>query len=66
MTRRAAYAVPRLRKSRDLDDVAKERSGSSAGHATLERGFPTKAVPRFDKRYRVVSEDLPEASRRTR
>lgn len=54
-----AYAVPRLRKSRDLDSVEKERARLEAWHATMERGFPTKAVPRFDKRYRVVREDLP-------
>jgi epsilon-lactone hydrolase len=54
-----AYAVPRLRKSRDLDDVDTERARLERWHATMERGFPTKAVPRFDKRYRVVEEQLP-------
>ena len=54
-----AYAVPRLRKSRDLTDVATERARLERWHETLEHGIPTKAVPRFDKRYRVVSEDLP-------
>jgi acetyl esterase/lipase len=54
-----AYAVPRLRKSRDLSSVEKERARLEKWHASMERGFPTKAVPRFDKRYRVVQEDLP-------
>jgi monoterpene epsilon-lactone hydrolase len=54
-----AYALPRLRKSRDLDTVEKERARIEAWHATMKRGFPTKAVPRFDKRYRVAQEDLP-------
>jgi monoterpene epsilon-lactone hydrolase len=54
-----AYAVPRVRRSRDLDDVAKERARLERWHATLEPAFPTGAVRRFDKRYRVVREDLP-------
>lgn len=58
-----AYAVPRVRKSRDLDDVEKERARLEKWHATpdfgAERGFPTKAVPRFDKRYRFTEETLP-------
>lgn len=54
-----AYAVPRLRRSRDLTDVDTERARLERMHATLERGFPTQAVPRFDKRYRVVEEELP-------
>ena len=61
-----AYAVPRLRKSRDLTDVAVERARLETWHASMERGFPTNAVPRFDKRYRVVQEELRAASRRTR
>jgi len=54
-----AYAVPRLRRSRDLDTVEKERARLEKWHAVMERGFPTNAVRRFDKRYRVVQEDLP-------
>jgi monoterpene epsilon-lactone hydrolase len=54
-----AYALPRLRKSRDLDTVEKERARLEAWHATMKRGFPTKAVPRFATRYRVAQEDLP-------
>jgi acetyl esterase/lipase len=54
-----AYAVPRVRRSRDLDDVAAERARLERWHASLDRGFPTGAVRRFDKRYRVVEEQLP-------
>ena len=54
-----AYVVPRARKSRDLDDVDKERARLERWHATLDRGFPTNAVRGFDKRYRVVEEQLP-------
>lgn len=54
-----AYALPRLRRSRDLSSVEKERARLEKWHATLERGFPTNAVRRFDRRYRVVEEQLP-------
>jgi acetyl esterase/lipase len=53
-----AYALPRLRRSRDLKDVDTERTRLERWHATLERGFPTTAVRRFDQRYRVVEEQL--------
>ncbi len=54
-----AYAVPRLRRSQDLDDVAQERARLESWHAEMERGFPTRAVPRFDRRYRFTEEELP-------
>ena len=54
-----AYVVPRVRKSRDLEDVDVERARLETWHATLERGFPTNAVRGFGKRYRVVEEQLP-------
>jgi epsilon-lactone hydrolase len=54
-----AYVVPRARKSRDLDDVDEERGRLERWHATLDRSFPTNAVTRFEKRYRVVQEELP-------
>ena len=54
-----AYAVPRVRRSRDLTDVDVERARLERWHATMERGFPTRAVPRFDKRFRVTKEVLP-------
>ena len=54
-----AYVVPRVRKSRDLKDVEVERARLERWHATLDRGFPTSAVRRFDKRFRVTEEQLP-------
>jgi monoterpene epsilon-lactone hydrolase len=54
-----AFAVPRVRRSRDLDTVERERARLEAWHATMDRTFPTQAVRRFDRRYRVVAEDLP-------
>ena len=54
-----AYAVPRMRRSRDLADVDAERARLERWHASLDRTFPTNAVPRFDKRFRVVEEELP-------
>lgn len=53
-----AYAMPRLRRSRDLDDVDTERARIERWHATLDRRLPTKAVRRFDKRFRVTEERL--------
>ena len=49
-----AQAVPRLRKSRDLDTPEAERARLERWHATLDRTFPTRAVPLFDRRYAVV------------
>jgi acetyl esterase/lipase len=54
-----AYVLPRVRKSRDLKDVDVERARLERWHATLDRGFPTSAVRRFDKRFRVTEERLP-------
>ena len=54
-----AYAVPRLRKSRDLEDRDRERARLERWHATLDRGFPTQVVPFFARRFAVVREDLP-------
>lgn len=56
-----AYALPRVRRSRDLTDVDTERARLERWHATLDRSFPTGAVRRFDKRYRVVEEQLRSA-----
>src|SRR5687767_11246735 len=54
-----AYVMPRLRRSRDLDDVDVERARIERWHETLDRSLPTKAVRRFHQRYRVVEEQLP-------
>ncbi len=53
-----AWAVPRLRKSRDLDSVEAERGRIERWHAGLQRGLPTRAVPRFAQRFSVVTEQL--------
>jgi epsilon-lactone hydrolase len=51
-----AWTVPRLRRSRELDSVEAERDRLARWHATTERGLPTRAVPRFAKRFSVVTE----------
>ena len=48
-----AVAVPRLRKSREIDDEDLERGRIERWHATMPRELPTNAVIRFDKRYEV-------------
>ena len=52
-----AWAVPRVRKSRDLDDVETERARIERWHAGLDRSLPTRLVPRFAKRFSVVEEE---------
>ena len=54
-----AQAVPRLRKSRDLDQPEVERARLVKWHTTLDRGFPTGAVPMFNRRFAVIREELP-------
>jgi monoterpene epsilon-lactone hydrolase len=56
-----AWALPRLRGSRDLEDVATERARVERWHTTLDRALPTNAVWRFDRRYTVTTESLPGA-----
>ncbi len=53
-----AQAVPRLRRSRELESQQAERARLEKWHATLDRGFPTAAVPFFGRRYAVVREEL--------
>lgn len=53
-----AWAVPRLRKSRDLDTIDAERGRLERCHAGLDRKLPTRAVPRFAKRFSVVTEQV--------
>jgi len=53
-----AYVVPKLRKSRELDTPYAERSRIESWHSTLDRTFPTRAVPFFARRYAVVREQL--------
>jgi epsilon-lactone hydrolase len=52
-----AWAVPRVRKSRDLDDVDVERARIERWHATLDRSLPTRLVPRFERRFAVEVEE---------
>jgi monoterpene epsilon-lactone hydrolase len=54
-----ARALPRMRKSRELDSPEAEKARLEKWHTTLDRSFPTKAVPLFDRRYAVVREELP-------
>ena len=53
-----AWAVPRLRRSRELDDAARERARVEAWHARLDRAVPTRLVPRFDRRFSLVTEEV--------
>jgi epsilon-lactone hydrolase len=53
-----AWTVPRVRKSRDLDDVDLERARIEGWHVGLDRSLPTRLVPRFARRFSVVEEDV--------
>lgn len=53
-----ARAVPKLRKSRDLDDVEHERARVERWHAGLDRSLPTGLVPGFRRRFTLTEEDL--------
>ena len=53
-----ARLVPALRRSRELDDEPTERARIEAWHATLDRTLPTRAVPRFAKRWEATVGDI--------
>ena len=53
-----ARLVPKVRRSRELESPESERARLEKWHATLDRGFPTAAVPLFHRRYSVVREEL--------
>src|SRR3954470_8424492 len=53
-----ARVVPALRKSRELDSPEAEKARLEKWHTTLDRTFPTGAVPLFGRRYAVVEEEL--------
>lgn len=53
-----AWAVPRLRGSRELDTVEAERARLERRHVGLDRALPTRVVPRFHRRFSVVTETL--------
>ena len=54
-----ARLIPRLRKSRELDDEPTERARVERWHEGLDRSLPTGSVPRFRQRFSVVTERLP-------
>ncbi|MGI8523924.1 MAG: alpha/beta hydrolase [Nocardioides sp.] len=54
-----AWAIPRLRKSRELDNEPAERARVERWHAELDRSLPTRLVPRFGRRWSVITEELP-------
>ena len=51
-----AWSIPRMRRSRELDSPEAERARLEAWHRSAEPGLPTRAVPRFEKRFSVVTE----------
>ena len=53
-----AYVVPRVRRARELVDEPTERARVLAWHKTLDRRLPIRAVPRFERRFAVVTEEL--------
>ena len=53
-----AWAVPRLRRSRELESEAAERERLERSHAVLGRTFPTRLVPRFSRRFVLDVEQL--------
>jgi len=53
-----AWVVPRLRRSRELDTVEAEKARLVRWHADLGRQLPTRLVPRFGRRFSVVTEVL--------
>src|SRR4051812_46998918 len=53
-----AWAIPRLRGSRDLDDEATERARVERWHAALDRSLPSGSTPGFARRFSVVTERL--------
>ncbi|HEU5037565.1 MAG TPA: alpha/beta hydrolase [Nocardioides sp.] len=57
-----AWAVPRLRGSTDLESPDVERARLLAGQAKAKGGLPTALVPRFAKRFSVVTEVLTGAA----
>jgi monoterpene epsilon-lactone hydrolase len=53
-----AYAVPRLRRARELADEQSEWQRVTRWHVHLDRSLPTGLVPRVDRRFCVVTEEL--------
>ena len=57
-----AQAVPKLRRSREMESAEVEKARLMRWHATLESRFPTGVVPLFDRRYAVVREEMGSGS----
>jgi epsilon-lactone hydrolase len=49
-----AEVVPRLRKARELESEPAERARLEWWHAGLDRSFPTRGVPAFERRFAVA------------
>jgi acetyl esterase/lipase len=55
-----ARVIPRIRKAEEMGGPEpEERARVVRWHATLDRSFPTRAVPRFHRRFSVVREEMP-------
>ena len=54
-----AWAVPRLRRSGELEDEDVERARLERWHAGLDRRLPTRSVRGFARRFAVQVETLP-------
>lgn len=57
-----AWAVPRVRRARDLGDPAAERARIERWHTTLTPGLPTRLVPGFDRRFTLETRTLTGSS----
>ncbi|MEJ7834338.1 MAG: alpha/beta hydrolase, partial [Nocardioides sp.] len=53
-----AWAMPRLRRSRELDTADRERARLERWHDGLDRTLPTRLVPGFARRFSLVTETL--------
>ena len=53
-----AWAVPRLRRSGELEDEAVERDRLERWHAGLDRSLPSRSVRRFEHRFSVQVDTL--------
>ena len=53
-----AWLLPRVRKSRDLDTVERERDRTERWHARFTPGLPTALVPGFARRFTVQVDEV--------
>jgi monoterpene epsilon-lactone hydrolase len=53
-----ATLVPRIRRSRDVEDEPAERARVEAWHRTLDRSLPTRATPGFARRWDASVTDI--------